>query len=123
MTEVLDLKGVAAYLEVNFWRARRWRRNAINGTGERRLLAPDVLSEPPRWSPGAVESWARGQELWPPGADQYECAHCHRTGSVYTDDEMIMRDHGWEPGPDGTTLIACAGSGVRAKGKATAVAA
>lgn len=119
MTDVLDLEGVAAHLQVNFWRARRWRRNAINSTGERRLVAPDVLSKPPRWSAGAVESWARGEGLWPPGADQYVCSHCHRTGSVYTGEEMIMRDHGWQEGPDGRTLIACAGSGMRAQGKAS----
>lgn len=122
MTDVLDLRGVASHLQVNFWRARRWRRNAINGVGERRLLPPDVLDEPPRWSPGATEEWARSEGLWPPGADQYECSVCDRTGSVYTEDEMIMRDHGWTPGPDGTTLVACEGSGMRAKGRVTVAA-
>lgn len=119
----LDLKGVADHLGVNYWRARRWRRNAINGTGDRQLVAPDLLDSPPRWSPQAAEQWAREHGLWPPGADQYECSVCGRMGSVYTVEEEIMRDHGWSPSEDDSTkLIACTGSGLPAKGRALAAA-
>lgn len=121
MSAALDLKGVADHLGVNYWRARRWRRNAISGAGDRRLPEPDVLDNPPRWSQGGIEEWAKGQGLWPPMADQYECPVCGRTGSVYTDEEQIMRDHGWTT--EGEQMIACEGSGMRAKGRALATAA
>lgn len=114
--QALDLRGVADHLGVNYWRARRWRRNAINGGGGRQLCPPDMLDEPPRWSPRAVEEWARGHELWPPGVDQYECSVCERTGSVYTPAERIMRDHGWATSADDPTqMVACPGSGLPAK--------
>jgi hypothetical protein len=116
MSAALDLKGVAGHLGVNYWRARRWRRNSISGSGDRRLPDPDVLAMPPRWSTTGIEGWAKGEGLWPPKADQYVCAECGRTGSVYTDDEMIMRDHGWTT--VGDQMIACPGSGMRAKGRA-----
>lgn len=114
--QAMDLREVSDHLRVNYWRARRWRRNTIAGTGSRQLPRPDVLAAPPRWSPDLIEVWAAAEGLWPPGVDQYECAHCGRSGSVYTAEEMIMRDHGWQT--DGDQMIACEGSGVRAKGRA-----
>lgn len=117
----LNLKELADHLGVNYWRARRWRRNAINGTGDRQLVQPDVLQEPPRWSPEAAQEWARSQGLWPPGVDQYECSVCGRSGSVYTPEGRIMRDHGWSPSAeDPEKLVACSGSGLPAKGAALA---
>jgi hypothetical protein len=119
----MDLKGLAEHLGVNYWRARRWRRNAIAGQGDIQLLAPDVLAAPPRWSPEASERWARDHGLWPPGVDQYECSECGRPGSVYSSDDMKMRDHGWTADPDDETkMVACPGSGLAAKGRALATA-
>ena len=114
----LDLQGIADFLGVNFWRVRKWRRNAINSIGERRLVRPDVVESPPRWSPRAVQKWADGEGLWPPGADQYWCSVCGLAGSVYTEAEQIMRDHGWRFDPAKDLMVACPGSGMPAKSKA-----
>lgn len=116
--QAMDLRQLADHLGVNYWRARRWRRNAISGQGDIQLLAPDLLDDPPRWSQEATEEWARAHDLWPPGVDQYECSVCERSGSVYTPEGMIMRDHGWSAAENGDQLVACAGSGLKAKGRA-----
>lgn len=109
----LNLKGVADMLGVRYFRARRWRKNAlINNTDPqaRRLCDPDVSAEPPLWSPQLIESWGRSQSLWPPFVDQYVCAHCEGTYSIYGPENPVLRAHGWTESEEDGRMWPCEGS-------------
>lgn len=121
-TDPINLHGVADLLGVGFFRARRWRDNAINGRGNERsiiLLKPDVSDLPgnPLWSPPAVIAWATPLGLWPPKIDQYVCGTCHGTYSLYSESTMELRPHGWTDNGDGN-LVPCDGSFKRPAGRA-----
>lgn len=111
-TEPLTLRGIASMLGVSFWRVRRWRENQLkNRPQARRLPEPDVstLERNPLWSRGLIQSFAKGEGLWPPAVDQFRCSVCPGTYSIY--DNGTVRPHGWKPIPGGNgDLYECAGS-------------
>lgn len=118
----INLHGVADLLGVGFFRARRWRDNAINSRGNERsirLLRPDVSDLPgnPLWSPTAVIRWAEPLGLWPPKIDQYVCGTCQGTYSLYSEATMELRPHGWTDAGDGS-MVPCDGSFKRPAGRA-----
>lgn len=120
----LDLMGVAEVLGVRYFRVRRWRKNYLlnnHNPQARRLCKPDVsdLERAPLWSRDAIQEWGRGEGLWPPGVDQYECGHCGGTYSIYGPENRVLRPHNWQEHDDGK-LWPCQGSFQPPKGRAQA---
>lgn len=110
-TEPLTLRGIAEFLQVSFWRVRRWRENQLKNRAQaRRLPEPDVstLEGNPLWSKKLILAFATDNGLWPPAVDQYHCSVCPGTYSIY--DNGTIRPHGWKPKGDDGDLYECEGS-------------
>jgi hypothetical protein len=112
MAPPLDLRGIADLLGVSFWRVRRFRENHLKDRPQaRRLPEPDVSALPrnPLWSRRLIIDFAKAEGLWPPAVDQYYCAKCGGTYSIY--ENGTIRPHGWRPKPGmGADLYECEGS-------------
>ena len=122
-TEPLTLRGIANMLQVSFWRVRRWRENQLKGRPHaRKLPDPDVstLERNPLWSRPLIREFAAAEGLWPPAVDQYWCAKCRGSYSIY--ENGTIRPHGWaaKAGEVDGELYECDGSSRPHAGKVKA---